>query len=305
MAKVIVIGSLNMDLIVRTPRRPATGETVMGSDFQVLPGGKGLNQAVAAARLGAETVMAGRVGDDDFGHRLRAFIEAERVDSTHVHASPSEVTGVAIITLADGDNTIVVASGANMQVTPQDVGAMPIAGGDICVGQFEVPLATTEAVFRQARAAGARTLLNAAPAQALPSSLLAVVDILIVNEHELAILSGAAITEASTDADIAGAARRLVDGQRTVIATLGARGALAVDGIATHAFAGRKVTVVDTTGAGDCFVGALAAALAAGIDLPTALDRATVAAALSVQRLGAAPSMPTLAELQDSLSWAH
>jgi len=305
MPKVIVIGSLNTDLIVRAPRRPATGETVMGSDFQVLPGGKGLNQAVAAARLGAETLMAGRVGDDDFGRRLRAFIAAERVDGAHVHASPSAATGVAIITLADGDNTIVVASGANMQVTPQDVSALSIAPGDICVGQFEVPLATTEVAFRTARAAGARTLLNAAPAQALPPSLLAVVDILIVNEHELAILSGAAITEASTDTDIAGAARRLVDGQRTVIATLGARGALVVDGTGTHAVAGRKVAVVDTTGAGDCFVGALAAALAAGTDLLAALDRATAAAALSVQRLGAAPSMPTLAELQDDASWMH
>lgn len=300
MPKVIVIGSLNMDLIVRAERRPATGETVMGSDFQVLPGGKGLNQAVAAARLGAETLMAGRVGNDDFGRRLRAFIAAERVDGAHVRESPGAATGVAVITLADGDNTIVVASGANMQVTREDVSALPIAPGDICVGQFEVPLATTEAAFRRARAIGARTLLNAAPAQALPAALLEVVDILIVNEHELAILSGAAITEASTDADVAGAARRLVDGQRTVVATLGARGALAVDGIGTRAIAGHKVTVVDTTGAGDCFVGALAAALAAAIDLTAALDRATVAAALSVQRLGAAPSMPTLAELPSS-----
>jgi len=300
MPKVIVIGSLNMDLIVRAERRPATGETVMGSDFQVLPGGKGLNQAVAAARLGAETLMAGRVGNDDFGRRLRAFIAAERVDDAHVRESPGAATGVAVITLADGDNTIVVASGANMQVTREDVSALPIAPGDICVGQFEVPLATTEAAFRRARAIGARTLLNAAPAQALPPALLEVVDILIVNEHELAILSGAAITEASTDADVAGAARRLIDGQRTVVATLGARGALAVDGIGTRAIAGHKVTVVDTTGAGDCFVGALAAALAAGIDLTAALDRATVAAALSVQRLGAAPSMPTLAELPSS-----
>ena len=305
MPKVIVVGSLNMDLIVRAERRPATGETVMGSDFQILPGGKGLNQAVAAARLGADTLMAGRVGNDDFGRRLRAFIAAERVDGTHVQASQHEATGVALITLADGDNTIVVASGANMQVTPQDVGALPVTRGDVCVGQFEVPLATTEAAFRRARAAGARTLLNAAPAQALPSSLLAVVDILIVNEHELAILSGAAITEASTDAEIAAAARRLVDGERTVIATLGARGALAVDGAGTHAVAGRKVAVVDTTGAGDCFVGALAAALVAGSDLPAALDHATAAAALSVQRLGAAPSMPTQAELQKAVSWAH
>ncbi len=302
MSKVVVIGSLNMDLIVRAQRRPATGETVMGSDFQVLPGGKGLNQAVAAARLGAETHMVGRVGDDDFGRRLRAFIAAERIDDAHVHTSPGVATGVAVITLVDGDNTIVVASGANMQVTSGDIAALPVARGDICVGQFEVPLATTEAAFRQARAAGTRTLLNAAPAQALPPSLLEVVDILIVNEHELAILSGSTITEASTDTDVADAARRLVDGRRSVVATLGARGALAVDDAGVHPVAGRKVSVVDTTGAGDCFVGALAATLAAGAALPAALERATTAAAILVQRLGAAPSMPTLAELENSRS---
>ncbi|TWT10554.1 ribokinase [Reyranella sp. CPCC 100927] len=302
MPKVVVIGSLNMDLIVRAERRPATGETVMGSDFHVLPGGKGLNQAVAAARLGADTHMVGRVGDDDFGRRLRAFIAAERVGDAHVHASPGVATGVAVITLVDGDNTIVVASGANMLVTSGDVDALPVSQSDICVGQFEVPMATTEAAFRRARAAGARTLLNAAPAQALPPSLLEVVDILIVNEHELTILSGATITEASTDADIADAARRLVSSGRSVIATLGARGALAVDGNGVHLVAGHKVTVVDTTGAGDCFVGALAATLAAGTALPAALERATTAAAISVQRLGAAPSMPTLAELENSRS---
>ncbi len=302
MPKVIVVGSLNMDLIVRTPRRPATGETVLGDDFRVLAGGKGLNQAVAAARLGAETRMVGCVGDDDFGRRLLAFLDQERVDRTDVRVTPDIATGVAVITVAADDNSIVVASGANMQLAPGDVADLPVRRGDICVGQLEVPPATTEAAFRLAHQAGATTILNAAPAQALPATLLHVVDLLVVNELELAAISGTAMAETISLAEIADSARRFARDNRVVIATLGEQGALAIDSDGAHEIAGRKVTVVDTTGAGDCFVGALAAMLAAGTDRMVALDRANAAAALSVQRAGAAPSMPTLAELQKAIS---
>jgi ribokinase len=302
MSRVIVVGSLNMDLIVRAPRRPAVGETVMGEDFRILPGGKGLNQAVAAARLGAETHMVGRVGDDDFGRRFLDFLDQEHIDRADVRVTPGVATGVGIVTVVAGDNAIVVAPGANMQMTAEEVADLPIRRGDICLGQFEVPTAATEAAFRHAHRAGAFTVLNAAPAQPPPPTLLDVVDMLVVNESELAAISGATIDEHSSPAEIAAAARTLVHDGRVVIATLGARGALAVDRDGAHEIAGRKVTVVDTTGAGDCFVGALAAMLAAGIDRMTALDRANAAATLSVQRAGAAPSMPTLAELRKAIS---
>jgi ribokinase len=305
MPKVIVVGSLNMDLIVRAPRRPATGETVMGSDLQVLPGGKGLNQAVAAARLGAEVHMVGRVGGDDFGRRFLAFLAAEGIACTRVRVIPDVPTGAAVVTLAGGDNAIVVAPGANMSLTPEEAADLPLTQGDICIGQFEVPIAATAAAFRRARAGGATILLNAAPAQALPPALLEVIDVLVVNESELAAISGAAITESSAAADIVAAARPLVCDGCVVIATLGARGALAIDRDSVHRVAAHKVPVIDTTGAGDCFVGALAASLAAGIDLKPALARANAAAALSVQRPGAAPSMPTAAALHESNLCPH
>lgn len=300
MARVIVVGSLNMDLIVQVPRRPATGETLLGGTFAVLAGGKGLNQAVAAARLGAPAAMAGRVGDDDFGRSLLALLDAERIDRTLVRATAGIATGVAVITVAAGDNTIVVASGANMRLSPPDVADIPVQRGDICVGQLEVPLAATEAAFRRARAAGATTVLNAAPAQALPASFLGTVDVLVVNEIELAALSGHAITGDSGNDAVTAAAGVLAGDGRLVIATLGARGAVAVGRGGAHVVAGRAVKVVDSTGAGDCFVGALAAALADGLACPAALALANTAASLSVQRPGAAPSMPTLAELRDS-----
>lgn len=305
MPKVVVVGSLNMDLIVRAPRRPATGETVMGDDFRILPGGKGLNQAVAAARQGAATAMIGRVGDDDFGRRFRAFLDSEGIDRSGVRTTPDCATGVGIVTLAGGDNAIIVAPGANMRLTPDEAANLPLAAGDVCVGQFEVPLAATEAAFRRARDAGATTILNAAPAQALPGALLEVVDILVVNEIELATLSGAPISQSSGAAEITAAARGLLRGDRLVIATLGARGAMAVSREGLHEVTGHVVPVIDTTGAGDCFVGAFAAALAGGCDRLSALARANAAASLSVQRPGAAPAMPTAAELHEGLSRTH
>lgn len=300
MPRVIVAGSLNMDLIVRTPRRPVTGETVLGDDFRVLPGGKGLNQAIAAARMGAETHMAGRVGDDDFGRQLLALLDQERIDRSRVAVTPGIATGVAIITLVRGDNAIIVASGANMRLEPRDLADLPLAPGDICLGQLEVPLETTAAAFRRARDAGARTLLNAAPACTLPRTLLELVDILVVNEVELTALSGTAVGEDSATADIAAAARPLIENERMVITTLGSRGALAVHREGLDAVAGHRVSAVDTTGAGDCFVGVLAAALVAGASYKFALAQANAAAALSVQRPGAAPSMPTVIELRQS-----
>jgi ribokinase len=201
------------------------------------------------------------------------------------------------VSVVSGDNAIIVASGANMALTPAEASDIAAARGDICVGQLEVPLPATEAAFRAARAAGALTVLNAAPAQALPGSLLDVVDVLVVNETELAALSDRAITASSNDDEILAAALKLAGDSGMVITTLGARGAVAVGRETVHRTPGHAVDVVDTTGAGDCFVGALAAALADGVDRHLAMERANAAAALCVQRIGAAPSMPTASQL--------
>jgi ribokinase len=278
------------------------GETVMGGEARILPGGKGLNQAVAAARLGAETHMAGCVGDDDFGRRFLAFLDAERVDRTRVRIVAGVPTGTAVVMLADGDNAIIVAPGANMCLLPQDTADLAIGQGDICLAQFEVPVPATEAAFRRARAAGARTILNAAPAQPLPPTLLDLVDILVVNETELSAVGGVAVTADSNVEEIARIARTHVNHGRIVVATLGARGAIVVSSDGGQAVAGRQVPVVDTTGAGDCFVGAFAVALASGATPQAAARQANDAAALSVQRPGAAPSMPTLNELRQAFS---
>lgn len=293
--RVIVAGSLNMDLIAEAPSLPRAGETIMGSAFHTLPGGKGLNQAVAAARLGARVAMLGCVGQDAFGARLLEVIRAEGVDASGVRQTGDAPTGIAQIVVSRGENCIVVVPGANMTMTDADVASIEIADGDVVVAQLETPVAVTEALF--ARARNATTILNAAPAAIVPDTLLALTDLLVVNETELATLSGAAVRDDSALADIVAAARSLQRSHKAVIVTLGRRGAVLLQGDAPpQAIDGHAVTVLDSTGAGDCFVGAYAAALAAGRP-GSALAFANAAAALAVTKRGAAPSMPRLAEV--------
>jgi len=289
-ARVVVCGSLNMDVIVQSERRPVAGETVLGARVSLLPGGKGSNQAIAAARLGARTAMLGAVGDDAFGGSLRRVLADNGVDGSGVKVVRGQTTGVAVIQVADRDNAITGASGANMTFKPAMVRRAP-RRGEIWIAQFETPTSTTEAVFRRARAAGATTILNLAPMVPFPARLLRLVDVAVLNEIELAQASGARITGNSPQRAIAAACRRL--GAGTVIATLGRRGCVIVSPGAARALPAFKAKVVDTTGAGDCFVGALAARLAAGGSLIEAARYANAAAACSVERLGAAPSMPT------------
>jgi ribokinase len=304
MAGVVVCGSLNMDVIVQSKRRPAAGETMLGALVSFLPGGKGLNQAVAASRLGALTAMLGAVGDDAFGASLRGVLADADVDTTGVKAIRKEVTGVAVIQVAEGDNAITGSSGANMHFTAQMARRAP-RPDEIWLAQFETPLATTEASFTKARAAGARTVLNLAPMVPHPARLLRLVDIAVLNEIELAQATGTKLTAASAQRTIVTACSKLRErGARTVIATLGARGLVIVgpDGVAAlRAF---KARVVDTTGAGDCFVGALAARLAGGAAIPEAARYANAAASCCVERLGAAPSMPTPKEVAARLARA-
>jgi ribokinase len=298
MGKVVVAGSINMDLIATADRHPAIGETIAGREVLFLPGGKGANQAVAAAKLGAATALIGCTGADAFGHAARTFLAAQGVDLTHVREVAGIATGTAMIAVASGDNTIIVIPGANAEVIPADVSAIPLAPGDVAVSQFEIPLPSIATFFNQARAAGATTILNPAPAAAIERKLLELVDVLILNETELGALTGTEWSNSDDDGRFVDAAQSLqVAGQPSICITLGKRGVIAVIDGAIYSEAARIVGVRDTTGAGDCFVGAVAARLASGDRLPDALRYATAAASICVQRVGAGPSMPTADEV--------
>lgn len=302
MGRVFVAGSINMDVVATADRHPKVGETVAGRQVLYFPGGKGANQAVAASRLGARTTLIGRLGKDSFGAELKAFLCDQGIDLGYVVEAADAHTGTAIITVAQADNTIVVVPGANGLVGADDVEVVPLLGGDVAVSQFEIPLPAIAAFFRRARAAGATTLLNPAPAQAMPPELLALVDILVLNETELGFLAGSELSENDEAARIIEVARRLQAREdQTICVTLGKRGVLALAGREEIAVPGRLVKAVDTTGAGDCFVGALAAQLADDAPLRTALAFANAAASISVQRMGAGPSMPTAAEVKAAL----
>jgi ribokinase len=301
MGQVFVAGSINMDVVATASRHPLIGETVSGHDVLYFPGGKGANQAVSAAKLGASTTLIGRLGLDSFGHELRTFLAAQNVDVRFVQQTSDAHTGTAIITIANADNTIVVIPGANAFVSATDVAALVLAKGDIAVSQFEIPLPTIVAFFKRARAAGATTILNPAPALAFDSDLLDLADILILNESELGLLTHIELRDSDDVGRFIDAAKTLHgDGKRIVCVTLGKRGVLALVDGSPLIIEGRNVKAVDTTGAGDCFVGAVAAQLAANKSISDALNYANVAASICVQRMGAAPSMPTAVEVEKS-----
>ena len=294
----IVVGSLNMDLVVRAPRHPRPGETLIGSQFQTFPGGKGANQAVAAARLGAKVRMIGRVGQDAFGDALLQTARQDGVDTTFIRRDPNAATGVALITLDEaGQNTIVVASGANMQVSAQDIeqAAAAFEGASLLLMQLECPLEAVEAAAELAQRYGIPVVLNPAPARPLPQSLLARVDYLLPNQHELQLL-------AEGEADYATAAARLIsNGVRNLVVTLGEEGALLVTPQSQETLPAFKVPVVDTVAAGDAFAAAFCVALAEGKSLRDAVLWGNAAGAIAVTRPGAQPSMPNREELNQFL----
>jgi ribokinase len=298
MGRVFVAGSINMDVVATAERHPRVGETVAGSEVLYFPGGKGANQAVAAAKLGTPTALIGRLGKDAFGAELRAFLAGQGVDLSLVRETDGTHTGTAIVTLADADNTIVVIPGANGLVTPEDVAAVPLAKGDIAVSQFEIPVAAISAFFTRARAAGATAILNPAPAREFAKALLDLVDVLVLNETELGLLANIKLHEDDDDARFVATAKTLqARPDQIICVTLGKRGAVALADGEAITVPGRAVKAVDTTGAGDCFVGAFAAQLALGTAFRDALGYANAAASICVQRMGAAPSMPTAAEV--------
>ena len=303
MGRVFVAGSINMDVVATATRHPKVGETVAGHAVHFFPGGKGANQAVAAAKLGASTALIGRLGVDPFGQQLRSFLAAQGVDLALVKDTTGADSGTAIITIANADNSIVVVPGANARVSVDDVAAPLLVKGDVAVSQFEIPLPTVGAFFERARAAGATTILNPAPAIGCSPALLDLVDILVLNETELGFFTHTELNDSDAPDRFAEAARRLQTGASGIICvTLGRRGVLALVGGEAVMIAGRAVKAVDTTGAGDCFVGALAAQLAGGAPIRDALNYANAAASICVQRMGAAPSMPTASEVDEILA---
>ena len=303
MGRVFVAGSINMDVVATATRHPKVGETVAGHAVHYFPGGKGANQAVAAAKLGASTALIGRLGVDAFGQQLRTFLAAQGVDLALVQDTTGADSGTAIITIANADNSIVVVPGANVHVGVDDVAVPVLARGDVAVSQFEIPLPTVGAFFQRARAAGTTTILNPAPAIACSPALLDLADILILNETELGFFTHTELHDSDPPDRFVEAARHLQTSVNGVICiTLGRRGVLALIDSEAVMIAGRAVKAVDTTGAGDCFVGALASQLAGGATLRDALNYANAAASICVQRMGAAPSMPTAAEVDEILA---
>lgn len=294
---ILVVGSLNMDLVVSVPRHPRPGETLLGGAFHTFPGGKGANQSVAAARLGAPVRMIGRVGTDKFGDTLLATLQADGVDTRFVQQDAQAASGVALITVsADGQNTIVVAAGANGRLSTADVQAAEDAFADavVVVLQLEIPLPAVEAAARLGRKHGAAVVLNPAPAQPLSAELLALADYLVPNQSELELLSG--------EPDLERGIRVLLERSvRNLVVTLGERGARWVSATGSVEVPAFAVRAVDTVAAGDAFVGAFAAALAEGRPVQDALLRGNAAGALAVTRAGAQPSLPARVELDDFL----
>ncbi len=294
MTDVVCIASWNADLVSRVPRPIARGETLMSSRFEISPGGKGSNAAVAAARQGAHVGLIARVGNDDFGRMGLELWRSEGIVTDHVEVADGETSGVAqILVYDDGDNSIAVCPGASAGLGARHALAARamLASSRVVMASCEVPLPATMEAFRIAREGGAATVLNPAPAQAVPDELLDLVDVLTPNESELPTL--AALT-GNVPVD-AGAHRLLARGVRAVLVTLGAAGCMLYrSGHAPYGLNGRRMAVVDTIGAGDTFTGALAAALARGEPLPEAMRWANAAAALSVTGRGAIGGMPTL-----------
>eukprot|EP01037_Dinobryon_pediforme_P002652 gene2652-2691_t len=289
---VLVVGSINTDLVTQGARMPEAGETVMAQGFAMLPGGKGANQAVAAARLGAQVVLAGRVGDDAFGQLALQGLQGNDVDVRFVRETQGVASGIATILVEQGgENRILVVSGANAHVMPADVSDELIASAGLIVMQLEIPVDTVYDVI--ARAA-APVILNPAPAVKLDPAKLAGLSYLIPNQNELSVLTGMPTSRMD---DVVAAARRLVrQGVGTVIVTLGGDGAMLVTRERVAHVEAPAVTPVDTTGAGDAFIGCFAATLIRTGDVDAALARAVRYASLSVTRFGAQPSYATAAE---------
>lgn len=300
---IVVIGSLNMDMVVRTNRAPNAGETLMGQAFALSPGGKGANQAVAAARLGAEVSMIGSVGKDTFGSEMLEIIKQEGIHIEHISVSETEATGVASIVIEeDGENRIIVVPGANIDLSVDDILALEsvISQAEMIVMQLEMELAMSEHAIAIAHRHGIPVILNPAPARVLKDEMLGQVSYLTPNETEAGILTGMTVDSLETAEQ---AARILLQkGVKNVIVTLGSKGALIVNAEGAKSVPGFPVKAIDTVAAGDSFNGALAQQLVLGKTLEEAVSFANAVGALAVGKEGAIPSLPQLSEVEQFLN---
>ena len=301
MPNIIVVGSLNADLVVRAPRFPQPGETITGEDLKIIPGGKGANQSVAAARQGASVAMLGRVGNDSFGPELINNLKHNGVDTAHVQIDAEAATGTAtIIVDAHGQNSIVLSPGSNGRVSPADLNTVSFSDYKLLLLQLEIPLEPVLAAAKRAKEKGLRVLLNPAPARTLPDELIALPDFIVPNEGELSLLTNQPVQDVASAENAARAL--LTQGAQTVIVTLGPNGALIVNREVTKHIPAFQVDVVDTTAAGDAFIGGFASALLQNKPLGEAVRSGCACGALAATKFGAQPSMPTKAEVEGFMS---
>ena len=288
--KITVIGSINMDLVTQTDIVPNRGETVLGNQFFTIPGGKGANQAVAAAKMGAEVSMIGLVGDDAFGHEYLGYLRKQQIDVSNVKPVTHEKTGIATIVLSEGDNSIIVVPGANNMVTPELVESLEkeIAASDLLLLQLEIPIESVERAARIAKKHGKQVILNPAPFQHLPEALIENADYITPNEYEAELLLASVMDPASL--------------REKLIITKGSKGVAFYEGEQECHQDSFKVETVDTTGAGDTFNGAFAVAILEGKPITEACKIAAAAGAISVTKLGAQSGMPTRTEVEGFLS---
>lgn len=300
MGKVVVIGSSNTDMVVTSAKMPLPGETVMGNEFDIIPGGKGANQAVAAARAGGEVTFIAKVGNDDFGKKAVEGYKKDKIDTSNILIDPLKPSGVAVIIVDEttGQNSIVVAPGSNGNLLLEDILKLEeiIASADVLLVQLEIPIETVKVALEIARKGGVKTILNPAPAQFLSDELLGLVDIITPNETETQLIIG---IDPSNENDIQNAASQLLKKVNdSVLITLGSKGVYYQSKNGNDAFVpATKVNAVDSTAAGDVFNGYFAAALSSGVEFQEAINLANKAAAISVTRKGAQPSIPRIEEL--------
>lgn len=300
MTEILVIGSLNADLVVRAPYFPQPGETISGDDLQIIPGGKGANQAVAASRQGANVAMLGRVGSDSFGPFLLDSLKSNQVDVSNVQTDDAATGTATIIVDGNGQNSIVLSAGANGKVSPADVDSASALTPKLILLQLEIPTPTVLYAAQRARQSGSLVILNPAPAKPLPDELISLADFIVPNETELSLLTGMEVKDISSAEQ---AAKVLLGhGAKHVIVTLGSKGALLVSGTQVKQVDTYKVDVVDTTAAGDAFIGGFASALLRGLELEEAVKYANACGALAATKFGAQPSLPTREEAERFMS---
>lgn len=300
MSDILVVGSLNVDLVVRTPRFPQPGETISGEDLQVIPGGKGANQAVAASRLGANVSMLGRVGKDNFGDFLLDNLNSNNVDAQLVQRDKSSTGTATIIVDADGQNSIVLSAGANGKVSSLDVDHASFSDFSLLLLQLEIPTPTVLSAAKRAKEYGLTVILNPAPAKNIPDELISLTDFIIPNETELSLLTDQTVNDTASAEK---AAKSLIErGPKTVIVTLGSNGALVVTRELTQHIPAFNVEVIDTTAAGDAFIGGFATALLANKSLEDAVRYGCATGALATTKFGAQPSLPTKEEVERLMS---